>query len=180
MRGPDGGSPTGVGIFTRLAAAIMAVLAMMAIPIGAAGAQEAYPPAAIINQIDPFGCAPTGISGGIGTVQPGSTLTGTLTISGVQVFQSSAIVPASGNARYSVVVPPNTFGPAVVTASGTNTAGQPFTLETTGTIAPCPPALPQTGGSGAQTWVTLGVGAVLAGGFLIAVSARRRRFATGA
>ena len=138
MRGHDGGPSTGVGILARLSAAIMAVLALILIPMGAAGAQEAYPPDAIVNLIDPFGCAPTGISGGIGKVQPGSTLTGTLSISGVQVDQSTATVPASGNARYSVVVPPNTFGPAVVTASGTNTAGQPFTLETTGTIAPCP------------------------------------------
>ncbi len=88
MRGHDGGSSTGVGILARLSAAIMAVLALIVIPIGAAGAQEAYPPAAIVNLIDPFGCAPTGISGGIGTVQPGSTLTGTLTISGVQVDQA--------------------------------------------------------------------------------------------
>ena len=177
MRG-DGGRPlTGVGTLARLSAAIMAVLALILIPMGAAGAQEAYPPDAIVNIIDPFTCSPGAISGGIGRVQPGSTLTGTLTISGVQVSQSTATAPASGNVRYSVVVPPNTFGPAVVTASGTNTIGQPFTLQTTGSIVPCPAALPQTGNSDTRTWITLGVAALLAGGFLVVVSARRRQHA---
>jgi len=183
MREHKGGVSTEVGTYARLTAAIMAVVAIILIPIGAAGATpdpEAYPPDAITNLIDPFGCAPTGISGVIGSVQPGSTLTGTLFISGVQVYQSSTTAPASGNVGYSVVVPPNTFGPAVVTASGTNTAGQPFTLETTGTIAPCPEELPQTGGSGTGRWITLGVAAVLAGGFLVVVSTRRRRETTGA
>ena len=172
----------GVGVLARLSAVIVGVLALVLIPLGAAHAQtdEDYPPDAVVNVIDPFGCAPTGISGVIGAVQPGSTLTGTLFISGVQVYQSSTTAPANGNVRYSVVVPPNTFGPAVVTASGTNTAGQPFTLETAGTIAPCPAELPRTGNSGTGTWMTLGIAAVLAGGFLVVVSARRRRGTAGA
>ena len=36
---------------------------------------EAYPPAAVVNLLDPFGCAPASISGDIGAVLPGSTVT---------------------------------------------------------------------------------------------------------
>ena len=60
---------------------------------------------------------------------------------------------ADGHAVYSIPVPPNRFGPVVVRATGTNTVGQPFTIETSGTIVACPAAFPPTGSSGIGDWL---------------------------
>ena len=77
----------------------------------------------------------------------------------------------------SIPVPPNRFGPVVVRATGTNTLGQPFTIETSGTIVACPAALPPTGSSGIGNWLRGGTAAVLAGAALVVVAMRRRRHA---
>ena len=85
---------------------------------------------------------------------------------------------ADGHAVYSIPVPPNRFGPVVIRATGTNTVGQPFAIETSGTIVACPAApLPATGSSGIGDWLRGGTAAVLAGVALVVVAMRRRRHA---
>jgi LPXTG-motif cell wall-anchored protein len=175
---------SGVGSLSRRIAQLFALLlgaiAVSVMTAGAAGAQtdttnaEDYPPDAIVNLIDPFGCEPPGISGEIGAVQAGSTVTLQLLINGTVVNTVTATADASGQATYSIPVPPNQYGPAIVRASGTNSIGQGFTLDTSGTISKCPGPLPRTGNSDLRLWLTLGGAAVLAGGVLVAVASRRR------
>ena len=86
---------------------------------------------------------------------------------------------ADGHAVYSIPVPPNRFGPVVVRATGTNTVGQPFTIETSGTIVACPAPLPATGSSGIGNWLRGGTAAVVAGVALLIVAMRRRQHALG-
>ncbi len=144
---------------------------------------EAYPPAAIVNLIDPFGCDTSSISGNIGAVLPGSTVTLQLLRAGSDVVLTTvpATAGADGHAIYVIPVPPNSSGAVVVRATGTNTLNQPFTIETSATIEACPAALPATGNSGIGNWLRGGTAAVLAGAALVVVAMRRRRhLATGA
>ena len=131
---------------------------------------EAYPPAAVANLLDPFGCAPTSISGDVGAVLPGSTVTLQLLIfnSPEEELATVTVTPgADGHAVYSIPVPPDRFGPVVIRATGVNTLGQPFTIETSGTIVDCPPALATTGASGIGNWLRGGTALVLAGAALL-------------
>jgi len=143
---------------------------------------EAYPPAAIINLLDPFGCDASSISGNIGAVLPGSTVTLQLLRAGSDVVLTSvpATAGADGHAIYVIAVPPNSSGAVVIRATGTNTLNQPFRIETSATIEACP-ALPTTGSSGIGNWLRGGAAAVLAGAALLVVAMRRRHHAvTGA
>ena len=124
------------------------------IPVGIVSAvppDEAYPPAAIVNLLDPFGCAPASITGDIGDVLAGSTVSLELVMAGEVLSTATATADAGGDAEYTIPVPPDRFGPVVVEATGTNTVGAPFAIETAGTIVDCPQALPATGGSGSVT-----------------------------
>jgi hypothetical protein len=148
---------------------------------------EAYPPAAIVNLLDPFGCAPSAISGDIGAVLPGSVVTLQLVLlssPSSPLSTATATAAADGHADYSIPVPPNRFGPVVVGATGVNTVSQPFSLETAGRIVDCPPeaaatVLPSTGSSGIGTWLRGGGAAVLAGAVLLVAAVRRRRHSMG-
>ena len=145
---------------------------------------EAYPPAAIVNLLDPFVCDATSISGDIGAVLPGSTVTLQLVLiaggTSEVLATATATANAEGHAVYSIAVPPDRFGPVVVTATGTNTVGVPFAIDTSGTLVDCPATLPATGNSGIGTWLRGGTAAVLAGMALVVVAMRRRRHALGA
>ena len=69
----------------RLRSPLVGLVAMTFLVVATAGVAaatpdptpppEAYPPAAVVNLLDPFGCAPESISGDIGEVLPGSTVT---------------------------------------------------------------------------------------------------------
>lgn len=173
----SGGSPPR-GVLTRLLVLVAGLIAFVAVPAGVASAtadQEEYPPDAIVNLLDPFGCDPASISGEIGAVLAGSTVNLSLTINGAAASEIAQAAGADGQLEYTLPVPPNRYGPAVVTASGTDSVGDPFTLETSGTITACPAEIPKTGNSGTGTWLTFGAGAVLAGGLMLAMSGRRRR-----
>jgi LPXTG-motif cell wall-anchored protein len=146
---------------------------------------EAYPPAAVVNLVDPFPCEPSEIAGEIGVVLPGSTVNLTLVMlsptGGSALLQvevlgtATATAGADGHARYTIPVPPNRFGTIEVRASGVNTLNQPFTLATSGIIEECPAELPATGNTGTGLWLRLGAGAVLAGALLVVLTLRRRR-----
>ena len=150
---------------------------------------EAYPPAAIVNLLDPFDCAPASISGDIGAVLAGSTVTLQLLFLGGAAGESLIMLQpvatvtvtagADGHAVYTIPVPPNRFGPVVVRANGINTVNQPFALETSGTIVDCPDTLPATGNSGIGDWLRGGTALVLAGVALVVVALRHRRHALG-
>jgi len=177
MRDECGAGRRNLGAVVRALAVLAGVFALV-MPGGVASAspdQEEYPPEAIVNLLDPFGCAPASISGEIGAVLAGSTVSLSLTINGAAASQVAPAAGADGQLEYTLPVPPNRFGPAVVSAAGTNSVGDPFTLDTAGTITACPATIPKTGNSGTGMWLTLGAGAVLAGGVLLAVSSRRRR-----
>lgn len=170
------------GLLGRLVVALAAFV-MVAVGPSAVSAQsggEAYPPKAIVNLLDPFGCDPAAISGEIGAVQAGSTVTLQLLINGVVVATITPTAAADGQVEYTIPVPPNRYGAAIVRASGTNTIGDPFNLDTSGTITACPVVIPKTGNSAMGLWLTLGAGAVLAGGVLVAASSRKRRGAVTA
>ena len=68
---------------------------------------EAYPPAAIVNLLDPFGCDASSISGNIGAVLPGSTVTLQLLRAGSEVVLTSvpATAGADGHAIYTIAGP---------------------------------------------------------------------------
>ena len=103
---------------------------------------EAYPPAAVSNVIDPFICGTTTLNGVIGEVQAGSTVTVELMrASGPVLATQTVTARADGLAIYSIPVPPNSSGDIVIRATGTNTTGQPFTIETSGFVPACPTAL---------------------------------------
>lgn len=176
-----------VGLLSRLLALVVGVALMVLAP-SAASAQEPdapdsenYPPNAVVNLLDPFGCEPASISGEIGAVFPGSTITLELLINGASANTISVTAGDDGTTDYTIPVPPGQYGPAIVRATGTlwlqeiNEPGDPFSLDTAGTITECPPDLPKTGGSSAGTWVTIGLAAVLAGGLLVVMSTRRRQ-----
>src|SRR4051812_21908196 len=94
------------------------------IPVGigsAAPPDEAYPPAAVVNLLDPFLCAPDHIAGAVGEVLVGSTVTLELTMGGEVLSTATATADANGRADYTIPVPPDRFGPVVVSASGINT-----------------------------------------------------------
>jgi len=143
---------------------------------------EAYPPKAVVNLLDPFGCDASSISGNIGEVLPGSTVTLQLLRAGSDVVLTSVLVTAGadGHAIYTIAVPPNSSGAVVIRATGTNTVNQPFGIETSATIEACPPALPPTGSSGVGDWLRGGTAAVLAGAAMVVVAMRRRRHAVSA
>ena len=147
----------------------------------AAQTGEGYPPAAVVNLLDPFGCAPSSITGDIGAVLPGSTVTlqlipvGSAAVEGQQTVTVTATAGADGHADYTIPVPPNRFGPVIVRASGTNTLNQPFTIENSGTVVDCPARLATTGSSGLGIWLRVGAALVLAGLALVVVTMRRRR-----
>jgi hypothetical protein len=175
----------------RLALRVVALGAALLVPFAPAAVTtaqtvppppaEAYPPAAIINLLDPFGCDASRISGNIGAVLPGSTVTLQLLRAGSDVVLTSvpATAGADGHAIYVIPVPPNSSGAVVVRATGTNTLNQPFRIETSATIEACPPALPSTGNSGIGNWLRGGTAAVLAGAAMVVVAMRRRRHAVG-
>lgn len=180
------------GVLSRLLAAI-AAMALLLIAPAVASAQdpdvpdpENYPPNAVVNLLDPFGCDPTGISGEIGAVFPGSTITLELLINGASANAITVTAGADGFVEYTIPVPPNQYGPAIIRATGTlwleeiDEPGDPFTLDTTGTITACPEDLAKTGSSNTDTWVTIGLVALLAGGLLVAISTRRRQKSAGA
>ena len=100
--------------------------------------------------------------------------------SGEVLTTVTATPGADGHAVYSIPVPPNRFGPVVIRATGTNTVGAPFTIETTGTIVACPAALPPTGNSGLGGWLRGGTAAVIAGAALVVAAMRRRRHVASA
>ena len=185
--------PVRAGTLARLLAVMAGLLLVVIAPSGPAAAQdpgvpdpENYPPNAVVNLLDPFGCAPASISGEIGAVFPGSTVDLELLINGVSANTITATAAADGFVEYTIPVPPNTYGPAIVRADGTlwlqeiDQAGDPFSLDTSGAITACPTDLPKTGGSNTGTWVTIGLAALLAGGLLVAVSTRRRHKAAEA
>ena len=148
------------------------------IPVGMTSAvppDEAYPPAAVVNLLDPFGCAPESITGDVGEVLAGSTVILDLVMLGEMLSTATATADAGGHAEYTIPVPPNRFGPVVVPATGANTVNQPFAIQTAGTIVDCPQALPATGGSGFGYWLRGGAAAVLAGITLVVATMRRRR-----
>ena len=94
------------------------------IPVGIASAvppDEAYPPAAVVNLLDPFGCAPDSITGDVGEVLAGSTVSLELVMAGEVLSTATATADAGGHAEYTIPVPPDRFGPVVVSATGTNT-----------------------------------------------------------
>ncbi len=94
---------------------------------------------------------------------------------GEEVLSTVTVTAAAdGRARYSIPVPPNRFGPVVVRAIGTNTIGQPFFIETSGSLVACP-QLPKTGSSGLGDWLRGGAALILAGVALVVVAMRRRR-----
>ena len=165
--------------------ALAAALLVPFVPAAVTSAQtvpppaESYPPAAIANLLDPFGCDPSSISGNIGAVLPGSTVTLQLLRAGSDVVLTSvpATAGADGHAIYVIQVPPNSSGAVVIRATGTNTLNQPFRIETSATIEACPKALPVTGNSGIGDWLRGGTAAVLAGAALVVVAMRRRRHA---
>jgi hypothetical protein len=138
---------------------------------------EAYPPKTVVNLLDPFGCDASSISGNIGEVLPGSTVTLQLLRAGSDVVLTSVLVTAGadGHAIYTIAVPPNSSGAVVIRATGTNTVNRPFGIETSATIEACPKALPVTGNSGMGDWLRGGTAAVLAGAAMVVVAMRRRR-----
>ena len=93
---------------------------------------------------------------------------------------SPATAGADGHAIYTIAIPPNSSGAAVIRATGTNTLNQPFRIETSATIETCPKALPVTGNSGMGNWLRGGTAAVLAGAAMVVVAMRRRRHAVNA
>ena len=63
------------------------------IPVGIASAvppDEAYPPAAVVNLLDPFGSAPDSITGDIGEVLAGSTVSLELVMAGEVMSTATA------------------------------------------------------------------------------------------
>ena len=111
---------------------------------------EAYPPAAIVNLLDPFGCAPSTATGSIGAVLPGSTVNLELVLLSSPtppLSTATATAGADGHAVYSIPVPPDRFGAAEVRATGTNTLNQPFAISSPGTLVPCPAGTPAAGGT---------------------------------
>src|SRR4051812_32694455 len=101
-----------VGVLLGLLALLPAAVAVAA----PAPPAEAYPPAAIVNLIDPFGCAPSAITGDIGAVLAASTVTLQLVLlssPSAPLSSTNAIAGADGHAQYSIVVPPNRFGAVV-------------------------------------------------------------------
>ena len=136
------------------------------IPVGITSAvppDEAYPPAAVVNLLDPFGCAPEQITGQVGEVLVGSTVTLELVMAGELLSTATATADADGQAVYTIPVPPDRFGPVVVAATGINTVNEPFAIETGGTIVDCPQQLPATGFSGLGYWLRGAAAAVFAG-----------------
>ena len=77
---------------------------------------EAYPPAAVVNLLDPFGCAPDSITGDVGEVLAGSTVSLELVMAGEVLSTATATADAAGQADYTIPAPPDRFGPVVVEA----------------------------------------------------------------
>ncbi len=186
MNDHGGGARRDTSLFGRLMVALAAVLAVVVgLSPSSVGATtettnpEDYPPKAIVNLLDPFGCEPSAISGEIGEVEAGSDVTLQLLINGVLVETVVATADAEGQVEYTIPVPSGQYGPAIVRANGTNSIGQPFELDTSGTITRCP-TVPVTGSSATGPISTVAAGVLLLGVMLATLAARRRRSIAGA
>jgi hypothetical protein len=147
---------------------------------------ESYPPDAIVNLIDPFGCDPEVATGEIGAVQPASAVTLQVILvretAGIMrqatpagdVLGSATLTAGSdGQLEYSIPIEQGRYGSVVVYATGTDSVGDPFALQTAGEITRCPEQIPRTG-SNTREWVQVGLAAVVVGAILVAATRRRR------
>jgi hypothetical protein len=168
---------------------LIAVLSSVSPAHALAPDDESYPPDAIVNLIDPFGCDPAAVTGEIGAVQAGSTVTLQVILvretAGIlrqaapagDVLGSATFTAGSdGQVSYSIPIEQGRYGSVVVYATGTNSVGDPFALQTSGTIVSCPEQMPGTG-SNTLPWVQVGLAAIVVGAILV-VATRRRRVRT--
>jgi hypothetical protein len=190
MSGQTFAGPSGTRAVARLLAVLAGLFAVLlpAIPAGAvAPDDESYPPDAIVNLLDPFGCDPSAVTGEIGAVEAGSTVTLQVILvnevagiirqaapAGDVLGSTSAAADGNGQLEYTIPIETGRYGSVVVFASGTNTIGDPFTLETGGEVVPCPEGqIPRTG-SDTGRWLQLGFAAVIVGVILVAATRRRK------
>ncbi len=165
---------------------VLGVIALTLVGLaGTASAQqppsEAYPPSAPILEIDPLACNATKITGEVEVVQPGSTVTVTLT-SAASGWKRLAPVAgpvtvtatAKGEAFFTLALPTGTIGSFVVTATGVDAAGNPFTLSGKVKLVECTP-LPSTGSNATGPLLRLGALAAMLGAMLVVGTSRRRR-----
>jgi len=165
---------------------LVAVLSSVSPVRAVAPDDESYPPDAIVNLIDPFSCDPKAVMGEIGAVQPASVVTLQVILvretAGIMrqttptgdVLGSATLTAGSdGQLEYSIPIEQGRYGSVVVYATGTNSVGDPFALQTTGTIVTCPEQIPRTG-SNTRQWVQVGLAAIVVGAILVAATRRRR------
>jgi hypothetical protein len=180
---------SGATVLARLIAILvgLTVVVLSASPAQAvAPDDESYPPDAIVNLIDPFGCDPEAAMGEIGAVQPGSVVTLQVILvretAGIlrqaapagDILGSATFTAGSdGQLVYSIPIEQGRYGSVVVYATGTDSVGNPFALQTAGEIVRCPEQIPRTG-SNTRQWVQVGLAAILVGVILVAATRRRR------
>ena len=184
MRWRSIGSGWGTAVFAALFVVFVAALPASAqTPPTTAG--ESYPPIAVTNLVNPVGCDPSSISGTVTDVLPGSSVTvelllpsptvGRSVLRQVALSSTTAIAGSDGRASYTIAVPPNQFGAAIVRATGTNSGNQPFTIDSPVTLAGCPTGtLPHTGNADLTPWLRAAASALVLGGLLLVIGLRRR------
>ena len=69
--------------------------------------------------------------------------------------QLSARADSSGQLSYTVPIETGRYGTVVVFATGSDSLGDPFALQTTGELVACPPDLARTGNSGSGTFLQI-------------------------
>ena len=196
MSGPGAISRSSAGLLARLLAVLGAVAVLAASGSAAAVSpdddDEEYPPDAIVNLLDPLNCDPVSISGEIGTVEPGSTVTLQVILTaettgivrlaapvGDVLGEVSGAADEDGQLDYTIPIESNRYGTVVVFASGTDSVGDRFTLSTTAEIVACPEGqLPRTGNSDVGRWLQI-AGLVVVVGIVLAAAARRRHLRAG-
>jgi hypothetical protein len=180
-----------------LARAVAIILGLIVLLGGAgravaASPDEDYPPDAIVNLVDPFVCDATSVSGEIGVVEANSVVNIRVILveetsgivrqalpDGDVLGQLSARANADGQLRYTVPIETGRYGSVVVVATGTDSIGNPFTLQTSGELVTCPSDLPSTGNSGSGMILQIAAVVIVAGVILVAAARRRHIRATG-
>ena len=167
----------------KILSVVAVVLGMLATaPIANAQSNEAYPPRDVLLTVNPHACDATSITGTVTGAQPGTEVTVSLSAASgwkalAPVASDSGTADASGSMSFTLSVADGTYGTFTVTATGTNTNGDPFSVTSTVDLIECKP-LPDTGSNSTGTFLNIGAVALMAGLLFVVGAARRRRYAT--
>lgn len=175
-------SPEGMDLMLKKLFGVVAVTTVALVATVSTASAQAYPPAA--NEIRALGNSALRYTpGGAAAFEaecflPGSTVTFTLAGEGL----GTATADADGVATINTTVPAATpLGSADVIATGTGCDSEALTLVLSVTIsaaaqAPTDP-LPRTGSSSTLPMTQIALAAIVAGGFLVILTNRRRELA---